>query len=110
MKRWLLALLLSSPTTGTEPASPLLAGERPVAGSTESDLWYGMDQGEKQLRQSPYLVRDQALNAYVHGVACKVAGEYCPHLRVYVVDIPVFNASIAANVEAVRVAIEGSDD
>ena len=94
----LLTLLLA--TGNALPAqtpAPLQAGERPSPGSTESELWYGMDQGERELRQSPYLVRDPALNEYVHGVACRVTGDYCPQLRVYIVDIPVFNASMAPN-------------
>lgn len=72
-------------------------GERPVAGSTESELWYGMDQAEKSIRNSPQIIRDPELQRYVEGVTCKVVGEYCKDLRVYIVDVPVFNASMAPN-------------
>lgn len=34
----------------------LQPGERPKSGSTESELWYGMDQAEKEIRNSPQIV------------------------------------------------------
>jgi predicted Zn-dependent protease len=77
--------------------TPLQPGEHPVAGSTESELWYGMERAEKDIRTSPILVRDPQLNAYVQGVVCKVTGDYCRDLRVYVVDVPMFNAQMAPN-------------
>jgi predicted Zn-dependent protease len=77
--------------------SHLKPGERPTAGSTESELWYGMDQAEKEIRNSPYIVRDPELQRYVEGVACRVTTDYCKDLRIYIVDIPVFNASMAPN-------------
>lgn len=72
-------------------------GERPPAGSDEDELWYAMERAERELQQHPLLVRDEALNAYVRGVACRVAADYCPDLRVYIVDQPWFNASMAPN-------------
>src|SRR5688572_15788517 len=36
------------------PPAQLQPGQRPPPGSTEAELWYGMDQAEKQIRQSPY--------------------------------------------------------
>lgn len=98
----LLAGLLVTGLLANTPAlaksqPPLQPGERPVPGSTEAELWYEMDQSEKSIRQSPLIVRDPALQAYVERVTCKVAGEFCRDLRVYIVDIPVFNASMAPN-------------
>lgn len=90
-----LALLIAGARAQT-PA-PLQPGEHPVAGSTEAELWYGMDQAEKDIKVAPILVRDPQLNAYVHGVVCKVAGDFCPDLRVYIVDVPEFNAVTAPN-------------
>ncbi len=80
-----------------DPLPHLQPGERPVAGSTEAELWYGMDQAEKEIRHSPLIVRDPELQRYVESVACKVATDYCKDLRIYIVDIPVFNASMAPN-------------
>jgi predicted Zn-dependent protease len=42
-------------------------------------------------------VRDPALNAYVRSVLCKVTDDYCRDVRVYIVDVPYFNASMAPN-------------
>lgn len=84
-------------SVGAASLSHLRPGERPAAGSTESELWYGMDQAEKEIRNSPQIVRDPELQRYVERVTCKVTLEYCKDLRVYIVDIPVFNASMAPN-------------
>jgi predicted Zn-dependent protease len=93
----LAALSVLFAAAAAQPLAPLKPGERPVSGSTEAELWYGMDQAEKQIRQSPYVVRNPALQAYAEGVVCKVAGPHCKDLRVYIVDIPMFNASMAPN-------------
>lgn len=91
----LLALAACAPDAAA--AEALRAGEKPVPGSTEAELWYGMDQAEKDIQASPYVVRDPALNAYVRGVLCDVVGDYCPDMRLYIIDVPVFNASMAPN-------------
>jgi predicted Zn-dependent protease len=75
----------------------LKPGEKPAPGSTEAELWYGMDQAEKQIRDSPLRVTDPALNGYVQDVLCKVTADYCKDLRLYIIDVPVFNASMAPN-------------
>jgi predicted Zn-dependent protease len=94
----LVALLVATASSFAEPPPPpLQPGERPLAGSTEAELWYGIDQAEKGIKVSPILVRDPQLNAYVHGVVCTVTGDYCRDLRVYIVDVPLFNAEMAPN-------------
>ncbi|MFY2762524.1 M48 family metalloprotease [Arenimonas sp. MALMAid1274] len=79
------------------PVDSAKPGQRPPAGSDEDELWYAMERAERELQQHPLLVRDEALNAYVRGVACKVAADYCSDLRVYIVEQPWFNASMAPN-------------
>ena len=91
----LLALAACAPDAAA--AEALRAGEKPVPGSTEAELWYGMDQAEKDIQASPYVVRDPALNAYTRRVLCDVVGDYCPDMRLYIIDVPVFNASMAPN-------------
>jgi beta-barrel assembly-enhancing protease len=56
-----------------------------------------MDSLEKNLKSSGLLVRDPELNNYIHGIVCRVAGAHCADIRVYVVRIPEFNASMAPN-------------
>ena len=95
---WLLALALAvatSPAAGELPdAAP---GQRPPPGTDEDELWYAMERSERELQQHPALVRDPALNAYVRDVACRVAADYCEDLRIYIVEQPWFNASMAPN-------------
>lgn len=72
-------------------------GTTPVAGTDEDELWYAMERAERELQRSPQRVRDPALNEYVRKVACEVSEDYCRDLRVYVMDVPQFNASMAPN-------------
>lgn len=73
------------------------AGLRPDTSSPEAGLWTVSDKAENQAKQQAELNRDPALNEYVRSVACKVAATYCSELRVYVMDRPFFNASMAPN-------------
>jgi predicted Zn-dependent protease len=70
---------------------------RPDTSSDEGGLWSMMDREETRLRRSPFTVRDPALTNYVQQVACKLAGEHCPDIRVHLVSTPLFNASMAPN-------------
>lgn len=70
---------------------------RPDPGTDEGGLWAFMDREEQRLKRSSFLVRDPALNKYVAGIACGLAGEHCPEMRVYIVRTPYFNASMAPN-------------
>jgi predicted Zn-dependent protease len=78
---------------------PLLPGRfaRPAPGTEEGGLWAYMDREERRLQRSPFVVRDPELNAYVRGIACRLAGEHCPDLRVYIVRDARFNAAMAPN-------------
>jgi len=93
----LLTVAGGLPAHADDAIGPAQPGARPAPGSDEAELWYAMDRSEQELRKSPQLVRDPALNAYVHDIACKITGPYCQDLRVYVVDQPYFNASMAPN-------------
>lgn len=55
------------------------------------------DRAEQEARASGQLESDPALNAYIRGVACRVAGPYCGDIRLYVMNRPYFNASMAPN-------------
>lgn len=92
------ALLVLAPCATAQTRSlQVAAGATPASGSDEAELWYAMERGEAELKRSPLRVRDPALNDYVRGVACKVAGEHCADVRLYVMDVPQFNASMAPN-------------
>lgn len=98
-RTWLAAafLFLSGPLAAQNPVRTTLPDQRPLAGSDESELWYAMDQAELELRQSPLLVHDPLLNDYARKVLCEVTAGYCRNLRLYIVDLPYFNASMAPN-------------
>lgn len=83
-------------------ATPALAGQRapgvrPALTSDEGGLWGVAERSEQEALASGERNRDPALNAYVGGVACKVAAEYCPDIRVYVMERPFFNATVMPN-------------
>jgi predicted Zn-dependent protease len=72
-------------------------GFRPDSASDENGLWDQFEKEERNLKRSRLLIRDPELNAYVSALVCKVAGDYCRDVRVYLVRTPYFNASMAPN-------------
>jgi predicted Zn-dependent protease len=77
--------------------SPLVPGRRPTLDSLEGSLWMQIDNAEHQIKSSGHVIRDPALNKYVRGVVCNMAGKFCPHIRTYIVRAPSFNASMFPN-------------
>ena len=75
----------------------LAPGFRPERASDENALWDQFEKEEAKLKRSRFLIRDPELNAYVSALACKVAGDFCRDLRVYLVRSPYFNATMAPN-------------
>lgn len=63
----------------------------------EQGLWMEMGEFEDSLKRSPLIMHDTALNAYVSDLACRIAGEYCSDIRVYLIRNPGFNAFMTPN-------------
>ena len=64
----------------------------------ERGAWMEADEDERRLRESPSVIRDPALNAYVRGVLCRTVGDdRCRSVRIYIERVPAFNASMAPN-------------
>lgn len=64
----------------------------------ERGLWMQMEEAERRLQGSNFVIRDPQLNDYVHGVLCKTVGEDpCRGVRLYIMRTPYFNASMAPN-------------
>lgn len=64
----------------------------------ERGLWMQVDEAERQLKISPLVIRDPALNAYVRSVLCRTVGdERCGEVRLYITRAPHFNAAMAPN-------------
>jgi beta-barrel assembly-enhancing protease len=72
-------------------------GDRPDSTTTEAGLWMQMEKIEAQSKTSGNRVKDEKLNSYIEQLVCKLAGEYCSDIRVYVLKVPAFNATMAPN-------------
>lgn len=103
MYKYLPALMLTilctacgAPAT-REELPDAVPGYTPDKSTDEAGLWMHMDLMEEQIKTSGQLVRDPELNRYVRDVACRVTGPYCGDLRVYIMRVPHFNASMAPN-------------
>lgn len=70
---------------------------RPSLDTDEGGLWSMMDREETRMRRSPLVVRDPALTAYLRDIVCRLGGEHCADVRVYVVRTAQFNATMAPN-------------
>ena len=71
---------------------------RPTDMSTdEAGMWYQVDKIEEQVKTAGVRVTDPALVDYVQRVTCKVTGEDCSQIRLYIIDAGVFNASMFPN-------------
>jgi predicted Zn-dependent protease len=90
---------------GAEPAPITSLGDLPTYSKAyepqtkdERGIWMESDEDERVLRDSALLIRDQALNQYVKNVLCREVGDdRCSSARIYIVEVPRFNASMAAN-------------
>lgn len=98
---FLAVALASAPAAAQKPGdaatAPSIAGYQPQ-GADERGLWLEMDEAERELKTSNFVVHDPALNAYVKGVLCRTVGaDRCGAARIYVVRTPYFNANMAPN-------------
>lgn len=96
------SLLAPAANAATNSAAPIAwaqvpADYQPDPATDEGGLWMMSGNAEAQIRTSPLLVNDAALNAYLHKIVCKLAAAYCGAIRIYVLDIPHVNAVMAPN-------------
>lgn len=95
-----LAMLGSAmtPAQSGDFARPPFAGAYEPQGTDERGLWMEMDEAERGFRDSPSVLHDQALTAYIHGVLCRAVGtDRCGAARIYILLDDSFNASMAPN-------------
>lgn len=93
-----LLLLAGSVLLAADNLAPKIPpGYTPERAQDELGMWMELGEYERAVRQSALLIRNEPLNEYVRSAACRVAGEYCPDLRIYVIRNPSFNASMTAN-------------
>jgi beta-barrel assembly-enhancing protease len=80
------------------PPPPTYAGSYQPQGVDEIGLWREDDEGERALANSPLVIRDEKLTAYVRGILCATVGtDRCNSVRTYILRVPVFNASMSPN-------------
>lgn len=99
---WVAAGLLASvaATAGAQsiPGLPAFTAAYEPSTVDERGLWMEADEDERGLRDSPLVIRDEKLREYVHGVLCRTVGDdRCAGVRIYLVEVPAFNASMAPN-------------
>ena len=64
----------------------------------ERGVWMEADEYEKALKTSEMLVNDENLVGYLQKILCQSVGkDRCDGVRIYVADIPGFNASMSPN-------------
>lgn len=96
------ALLLVTTACAAQRGSPgalsdIQPGRRPSPDTEEAGLWMQTDRLEADLKTSGALVTDPALNAYVRDIVCRLADAYCADIRIYILRVPHFNASMMPN-------------
>ena len=93
------AFLSFSPAVAeTAPLPPPYAGLYQPQGVDEIGWWQVDDEQEQALINSPVLIRDEKLTAYVKDVLCRTVGyDRCSATRVYLLREPTFNASMTMN-------------
>ena len=102
MKKLLLIFLIfilnscQIPLGGAKDVKNIEPEERPNIESIEAGLWMQMDYYEEKLKTSGSRLKDKNLDKYLKDILCNLT-EYCQDIRVYVQDIPYFNAFMAPN-------------
>jgi beta-barrel assembly-enhancing protease len=96
-RHWLLIAGSILSIAATKPDVKVGVGYQPQD-QDERGLWMQMDEQERELKTSNFVMRDPAINDYVRGVFCKTVGQdQCRDVRIYVMRTPYFNASMAPN-------------
>jgi beta-barrel assembly-enhancing protease len=96
--RALLLLAGAFATLGaTSPTEQVGVGYVPTD-QDERGIWMQVEEYERDLKHSTFVMRDPALNAYVRDVFCRTVGQSeCKDVRIYVMRTPYFNATMAPN-------------
>lgn len=64
----------------------------------ERGMWMEADEAEKALAVSRFRIEDEELTSFIRRVLCQTVGQdRCIGVRIYVLDVPAFNATMAPN-------------
>jgi len=90
-----LAAMLAVATPGELP--PYAGAYQPQT-KDERGLWMQSDEEERIVRDSAFVIRDAALNAYLRDVLCRAVGTArCEGVRIHIVRDAAFNANMSPN-------------
>lgn len=99
----LLTGSIAGPSAAQVTPSMAADANRPVSAiylpqdKDERGLWLQVDEEERNLKTSNFVIRDPSLNAYAHRVFCRTIGPDCERLRLYIVRTPYVNATTSPN-------------
>ena len=87
----------TTPIGGAKKVEDIKPQETPSIETIEAGLWMQMNKYEENLKTSGSRHKDKNLEKYLKNILCKLTPDYCKDLRVYVQDMPYFNAFMAPN-------------
>ena len=97
---FLIIFLLSNctnPIGGAKKVEDIKPQETPSIESIEAGLWMQMNNYEEKLKTSGSRVKNKDLDKYLKNILCNLTPKYCKDIRVYIQDMPYFNAFMAPN-------------
>ena len=87
----------TTPIGGAKKVEDIKPQETPSIETIEAGLWMQMNKYEENLKTSGSKHKDKNLEKYLKNILCKLTPDYCKDIRVYVQDMPYFNAFMAPN-------------
>ena len=87
----------TTPIGGAKKVEDIKPQETPSIETIEAGLWMQMNKYEENLKTSGSRHKDKNLEKYLKNILCKLTPDYCKDIRVYVQDMPYFNAFMAPN-------------
>ena len=102
MKNFFLIIIIfltscSTPIGGAKKIEDIKPEETPSIETIEAGLWMQMNNYEEKLKTSGSRIKDKNLEKYLKNILCNLTPNYCKDIRVYVQDMPYFNAFMAPN-------------
>ena len=102
MKKIFLIIIIfltgcTTPIGGAKKVEDIKPQETPSIETIEAGLWMQMNNYEEKLKTSGSRIKDKNLEKYLKNILCDLTPNYCKDIRVYVQDMPYFNAFMAPN-------------
>ena len=92
-----VSLPAAAPNTSPYSLPPYTPAYEPRS-VDERGQWAEADEYERVVRDSPLMMKDEALNAYVRRVLCTSVGhDRCGSVRIYILEVPATNAFMTPN-------------